>query len=148
MLFSSKACSTCFSARKHARYAFQLESMFDMLFSSKACSICFSDRIESIFDRTENFLLPLFSENMLKSAKNADKKLVNAKLYYFFSNKKLLILSNIYHYFEYKPMGLYLRGLIFEWFFCQRIIGLIFEGAYNQGGLYSRIYGIIPSLVV
>ena len=39
-------------------------------------------------------------------------------------------------------MGLYSRGLIFEWFFCQQIIGLIFEGAYNRGGLYSRFYGI------
>ena len=39
-------------------------------------------------------------------------------------------------------MGLYSRGLIFEWFFCRQIIGLIFEGAYNRGGLYSRFYGI------
>ena len=53
------------------------------------------------------------------------------------------MLSVIYHYFEYKPMGLYSRGLIFEWFFCQQIIGLIFEGAYIRGGLYSRFYGIL-----
>ena len=39
-------------------------------------------------------------------------------------------------------MGLFSRGLIFEWFFCQQIIGLIFEGAYNRGGLYSRFYGM------
>ena len=52
------------------------------------------------------------------------------------------MLSIFYHYFEYKPMGLYSRGLIFELYFCQQIIGLIFEGAYNRGGLYSRFYGI------
>ena len=40
-------------------------------------------------------------------------------------------------------MGLYSRGLIFEWFFCQQIVGLIFEGAYNRGGLYSRFYGML-----
>ena len=52
------------------------------------------------------------------------------------------MLSTIYHYFEYKPMGLYSRELILE-FFCQQIIGLIFEGAYNRGGLYSRFYGMM-----
>ena len=56
------------------------------------------------------------------------------------------MLSIIYHYFEYKPMGLYSRGLIFECFFCQRIIGLILEGAYNRGGLHSRFYGIYDTL--
>ena len=56
-------------------------------------------------------------------------------------------LSAIYHYFKYKPMGLYSRGLIFEWFFCQQIIGLIFEGAYNRGGLYSRFYGIFDNKI-
>ena len=44
-------------------------------------------------------------------------------------------------------MGLYSRGLIFEWFFCQQIIGLIFEGAYNRGGLYSRFYGIFDNKI-
>ena len=57
------------------------------------------------------------------------------------------MLSVIYHCFEYKPMGLYSRGLIFEWFFCRQIIGLIFEGAYNRGGLYSRFYGIHLNLI-
>ena len=37
-------------------------------------------------------------------------------------------------------MGLYSRGLIFEWFFCQQIIGLIFEGAYNRGGFFFCIH--------
>ena len=51
------------------------------------------------------------------------------------------MLSVIFHCFEYKPMDLYLRGLIFECFFCQRIIWLIFEGAYNLGA-YTRDFTV------
>ena len=62
--------------------------------------------------------------------------------------------QSIYHYFEYKPMGAhgspwaYIRGGLYSnGFFCQQIIGLIFEGAYNRGGLYSRFYGILAFLL-
>ena len=68
---------------------------------------------------------------------------------YFLSEQKIanainlsIIISNIS---PWEPMGLYSSGLIFECFFCRHFIGLIFEGAYNRGGLYSRFYGISMS---
>ena len=47
------------------------------------------------------------------------------------------MLSIIYHYFEYRPMGLYSRGLIFKLFFVKKSLGLysrglIIEGAYTR----------------